>query len=505
MGVEDVDPDRRLALRGIAHGAALLANDPHMAHRVPATWIRNELRWGERFAVGVTIPGVPGLGLGSNGHLAWGFTNAVLDQEDLWALAPSEEAELEERIERLRVRGGEDEELVVREDARGPVVGVDPEGRPLVYEWNVLRAERVDLDLFEMLLAEELEPALDLLAGWWGSSFNAVVVDRAGRIGWTVTGYVPARRDGAWSGPLDEAQRPRVVDPAGGLLVSANQRPVPEAGALSRLWLAPDRAARIAELLEREEPFDERALLAVQLDERSPVHVRWLPHFEEARSALELDGERAALAARVEAWDGRAALDSVAFRLLRRFRLRAHQALLGPLLAPCAVDDPGFVYEWTLAEEAVARLLEERAAHLLSPAHPSYTALLASALGEAFAGLEQEGGGERPWGEDNRARFTHPLSLAVPALGRWLDWPEDPLPGSATSVRASDPDWGAALRLVVSPGREAQGLLHVTGGVSGHFLSPHYADGHADWVSGRPTPLLAGLPVHVLQLRPPAP
>ena len=54
------------------------------------------------------------------------------------------------------------------------------------------------------------------------------------------------------------------------------------------------------------------------------------------------------------------------------------------------------------------------------------------------------------------------------------------------------PTFGASMRLVVSPGHEDEGYLHMPCGQSGHFLSRHYSDMHADWVEGKPTPLLAG-------------
>jgi penicillin amidase len=58
------------------------------------------------------------------------------------------------------------------------------------------------------------------------------------------------------------------------------------------------------------------------------------------------------------------------------------------------------------------------------------------------------------------------------------------------------------MRLVVSPGREELGLLHMPGGQSGHPLSPHYRDAHVEWLEGRAAPLLAGAAAHVLELVP---
>jgi penicillin amidase len=68
--------------------------------------------------------------------------------------------------------------------------------------------------------------------------------------------------------------------------------------------------------------------------------------------------------------------------------------------------------------------------------------------------------------------------------------------------RIQGPDFGASERLVVSPGVEERGIFHMPGGQSGHPLSPFYRRGHADWIYGRPSPLLAGRPIATLVLRP---
>jgi penicillin amidase len=59
--------------------------------------------------------------------------------------------------------------------------------------------------------------------------------------------------------------------------------------------------------------------------------------------------------------------------------------------------------------------------------------------------------------------------------------------------------------MVVAPGDEEDGLLHMPAGQSGHPLSPYYRNGHNAWVEGWTTPFLADAPIHNLTLRPPAP
>ena len=66
----------------------------------------------------------------------------------------------------------------------------------------------------------------------------------------------------------------------------------------------------------------------------------------------------------------------------------------------------------------------------------------------------------------------------------FLDMPAEPLPGDWSMPRVQSPDFGASERFGVSPGREAEGYLHMPGGQSGHPLSPFYRAGHADWAEG---------------------
>ena len=83
-----------------------------------------------------------------------------------------------------------------------------------------------------------------------------------------------------------------------------------------------------------------------------------------------------------------------------------------------------------------------------------------------------------------------------------LCMPSDPLPGDGSMPRVQSPDNGASQRMVVAPGHEGDGILHMPGGQSGHPLSPFWGAGHDDWVHGRPTPFLPGETTHELTLRP---
>jgi penicillin amidase len=183
-----------------------------------------------------------------------------------------------------------------------------------------------------------------------------------------------------------------------------------------------------------------------------------------------------------------------------------HQLLLKPLIAPCVARDSTFAYSWALEDEVVRRLLGERPLNLLDARWPSYDALALAAADTAAVWLRLRLPGvplERiTWGAVNRARVRHPLGAAVPALSRWLDYPAAQLAGGSAVVRVARPTAGASERMVVVPGEPSSGGFALPGGESGHFLSPHYGDGFADWVAGRYVPFEPGSARHEIRLTP---
>ena len=80
--------------------------------------------------------------------------------------------------------------------------------------------------------------------------------------------------------------------------------------------------------------------------------------------------------------------------------------------------------------------------------------------------------------------------------------PRDALPGDLNMPRIASPNFGASERMVVSPGHEEDGIIHMPGGQSGNPLSPFWGAGHAAWVMGEATPFLPGATTHTLLMNP---
>jgi penicillin amidase len=149
-------------------------------------------------------------------------------------------------------------------------------------------------------------------------------------------------------------------------------------------------------------------------------------------------------------------------------------------------------------------LVTQQPANLLPRRFASWGALFEDAAKEVRDDLRTRGPlAQRTWGERNTARICHPLAMAFPAFARrLLCMPFDALDGDTNMPRVTAPDFGASERMVVSPGHEADGFIHMPGGQSGNPLSPYWGAGHEDWVHGRPTPFLPGKAEHTLRLVP---
>lgn len=530
-----------------ATGAALIADDMHLDLAVPNIWYRAQLVWpgakpGDpaHRVTGVTLPGTPLVVVGSNGSIAWAFTNSEADCSDLVVVEPNSidpslyrvgtngVVPMIDHTDVIRVKGGDSVKLTTPWTIWGPILGDYGHNRRLALRWTMHDPDALNFNLVGLEDTATVPQALAIAQTCGIPPQNFLVAGRDGEIGWTICGKLPHRvgfdgrlpvswayGDRHWDGWLPAADYPEIINPPAGRLWTANNRTMGGA-ALAKLGDAGyDLGARATQirddldtLIARPARATPKDLLAIQLDDRALFLERWQKLLLQTLDPAALAGHpgRAALRGYVEDWGARAAVDSVGFRAVRAWRQRVTALVFTPIFAPCLDAWSDFTPARFNLEPALWMMLRQKPLNLLNPRFASWDGLLLQAADDVDASLTADGRplGAHTWGDFNTARIDHPFSRFLPRfLARFLNMPADQLPGDDKNMpRIQGPAYGASERLVVSPGHEAEGIFEMPGGQSGHPLSPFYRAGHEAWVHGEPTPFLPGPAVYTLVLNP---
>jgi len=509
-------------------GAALIANDMHLDLGVPAVWYPARLRVTGNPALditGVSLPGTPAIAAGSNGMVAWGFTNSYGDFADArWGKCAR--PEYRERREHIAVKGGEDVDVTYREVGEGVVLDGEEyaddvkSGECLQAAWLATRPDATNFGLLRFEGARNIDDLLAVVPQVGIPGQNMVMGDSRGRIAWTLLGRVPASHgpDRLFSPVefLDGVDHPRIADPPVGRLWTANQRVVD--GPLEAV-IGDDevdvgaggydigaRARQIRDgLLSLSHPATEADMLAIQLDSRALFMARWRDLLlalidEEAMHDEPLRREFRELVSKGAAEAGP---DAVGYRLVRTFRTHTLNAMWRSLVTGLLGEEAS-VRRSGQFEAAGWRLVNERPAAVLPPGGGDWRAFLLKRLDATIAELMKEcpNLGACTFGKMEPVEVRHPLSGVLPLLPKLLNMPTRSLAGDNNMPRVQSGPFGASERFAVSPGREVDGYLELPGGPSGHPLSPFYRSGFDDWAEGRPTPFLPGPAAHTLKLQP---
>lgn len=521
-----------------ATGAALVANDMHLGQRVPAVWYRARLRLPAGNAAGldlngVTLPGAPLLVAGSNGHVAWGFTNSYGDWLDVERLAcegdpphavHSAAGDVPLRVvhEEITVKGRPALQLQVQTGPAGVLLRSDPQQHMCWFgAWLAQLPAATNLNLMAFERAASVAEVLALAPTVGIPHQNLVVGDTLGHIAWTIAGRIPedvgatrARGVPEWTTAGDH---PRIVDPPSGRIWTANARVATEphqqeliGGDKVRLGVEYDLGARAGQI--RDDLFalggalTPADMLPIQLDDRALFLARWrvllLSVLDGAATAAQPGREE--FRRLVLGWDGHAAIGSVGYRLVRAWHDRTQDAVWQMLLTGLKVPADDAFLPPAQFERPLWQLVTAGPLNLLDRRYAAWHEFLLAQVDATSAELQRSCGelAHCTWGRYNTVRVRHPLSRALPWLTPLLDMPTVELPGDHDMPRVQNGAFGASERFAVAPGHETAGYFHMPGGQSGHPLSPYYRAGFMQWARGEPLPFLPGVTEHTLTLTP---
>ncbi|HTG86206.1 MAG TPA: penicillin acylase family protein [Pyrinomonadaceae bacterium] len=509
-------------------GKPLLANDPHLRPTAPSIWYMVHLSAPGVRVAGVTSPGLPGVVIGHNEHVAWGFTNVGPDVQDLYVekfdpanpkryQTPSGWQEATIRREEIKVRKGlasPEHDVVTQEvtvTRHGPII-FEGDGKRYALRWTAFDSKRLAGDLsYGMNRARNWNEFNVGLQSFTAPTQNIIYADVDGHIGYHASGIVPIRKSGDGSLPYDGstdagewtdyipfAKLPNVYDPPSGMIVTANQRIVGTDYPyhLSNVWAQPYRARRIFDLLSEKPKHnadDFRRILGDVYSIAGSTFARETVRTLRPTLTPPADDKLRATLDAFEKWDGRVNAESTVAPMMAQMRLAFRSKILTAALGPDLVKS----FQWSNFDTALDRIIKDQPANWLPKEFPTYAALLRASFDEARQTLTRNMGADESkwtWGEMVKARFPHPLSGA-PLIGVQFTVPPFPQNGTGGFIGATV-NVGAAvsMRLIADPGDWDKTQMGIALGESGLNKSPYWSDQLADWraVTPREFPFTAG-------------
>lgn len=543
-GIEGVGSNNWvLAGRHASNGKPMLANDPHLSLNAPALWYLAHLSAPGMDMIGATLPGVPGVVIGRNRRIAWGFTNTAPDVQDLYLeqvnpdnprqyRTPRGWADFELREERIRIKGQADEILAVRQTRHGPVIsgalpliektGLDAQRMVVAFAWTALSPDdRTFRGGYRLGMAQDWQQFLAAARDFHAPQQNMVYADVDGNIGFIAPGRVPVRKPENdlkglapapgwdarydWNGFIPFDELPRSFNPASGRIATANEKIVASdyPHFLTSEWSLPYRAQRIATLLDARARHDLESFAAMQKDTLSLAAAELLPLVSQARPLNDRSREALAL---ITNWKGDMLADRpeplIFNAWMRELARKMFEDELGDVLTRDYFEQRN-VHASMVDALRVPNGQSPWCRDVRAGAAPTdCNALLSASLDTALTMLSAKYGRDMRswrWGEAHLARSEHRPFSRVKWLAPWFEQrvatPGDTYTVNVGRYNLRDEDepfhnrHAASYRMLVDLGApDASRFIHSTG-QSGHPLSPHYRRFSERWAAVASVPM----------------
>jgi penicillin G amidase len=495
-------------------GKPILANDPHRVLALPSLRYMIHLVAPGWNVIGAGEPGLPGVALGHNENIAWGFTIFGLDQQDLYVeeLNPANPLEyrteagwepMVSRPEEFLIKGAAAQTINLKFTRHGPILWEDGK-RALALRW--VGSEPGTAGYLASLAIDRVQNWTQFEAAvsrWKVPSENIVYADRAGNIGehsiglapvrsWTGLLPVPGVGNYNWAGFLPISKLPHSFNPAQGFVVTANNRMIPEhyPYKVGFEWDPPYRFKRIESVIDSAKHAQHKLTIADVEELQNDIVSLPAGELQSLVRSTAM-GDDPSLAEFLR-WDGSLNRESRDAALYEVWLKEIRQAL-GKKFS----EEHSEHYK-SLTSDTVMELLRNPPKNLFGE-DPGFArdALLTDALRSARIALKQSLGPDPSkwsWGNLHLIHFRHPLDQQSEA-GELLNLAPLPRPGDEYTVNATafHDSWaqsgGASYRQILDTGDWDQSVAINTPGQSGQPSSRHYADLMPLWNAGRYFPL----------------
>ncbi len=472
-----------------ATGKPLLANDPHRPITVPSLRKTVHLVAPGWNAIGAGEPALPGIAVGHNETIAWGFTIVGIDQEDLYVekINPANPNQyfykgawkpVEVEKQQILVKDSAPVTAELRYTQHGPIIYED-RNRHLAYALKWVGAEPGGAGYLAGLSAARAKNWNEFLTSMQRfkvPSENMVYADTQGNIGWIAAGFSPVRKNWTgllpvpgdsgeyeWSGYLPTSEMPQTFNPPKHFVATANAKILPPGYTkqISYDWALPFRVQRIEQILSEPRKFTVEDFEKMQYDVVSLPAKRLQAIVRKSRPEVHRD-----LVDEFLKWDARVTPDSRPALVFEMW-----MAAL-----PASIYPPDWRGRTNI--ELVLKMLEEK----LNPR------ALNESLNRAVAEIEKNLPNRETWkwASVHTMQWRHPLGV------KSLGLPPTPRLGDANTVHASggaSGASGASYREIFDLADWDRSMVTNTPGEVGDPESKHYRDLLDDWIAGKYHPL----------------
>ncbi len=515
-------------------GRPLLANDPHLELSNPPIWYALQLSCPAYSAAGVVIPGLPGITIGRNQAIAWGFTNGMVDDCDFfleqidtlqgtylvdgkWLPLKSRRVSLQGKKRRTTFH--------VWETEHGPVFNLNfPDSlldRAVSLHWTGRMFSDEMLAFWKLIRASNWVQFRDALRTYRVPAQNVVFADTAGNIGYQLAGGIPLRRDrngllprqGSthrqdWNGFVPFEKLPHILNPAQGFIVTANNRiqPAPPYY-ISELWEPPYRAQRIEQLLKTlPRPLTRQQMRAIQADIVNLPGLQLAHQIVQqvrAEDIADLTEQADDILWMLDNWDGSmdaAKVEPAILETTQWFMIKnIFRDEMGATLFRWFTRMPNFyvrMFYQILASPHSAWFDNQE-----TPEHTEAARdIFVQSLRDAVTYLKSRLGPslhQWEWGALHQFTYAHPLG-SVALFRRLLNRGGFPVSGNVTTVNVASYRYehpfqmfaGPSMRMIVDWSQPERLYLHWPGGNSGNPFSPFYDNLLQAWLQVKSVPIL---------------
>ncbi|MBV6402273.1 MAG: Acyl-homoserine lactone acylase QuiP [Anaerolineales bacterium] len=536
-------------------GEPLLANDPHLGIQMPSIWYQVHLECRPVSdacpynVAGFSFPGVPGVVIGHNEQIAWGFTNVGPDVMDLYIERVNPEnpnqyevngewVDFETREEIIHVAGGEPISHTVRLTRHGPVIsddygplkdkgeagdeefvpfkdraGVDlPEQYVIALQWTALAPSTPFKAIWGFDKAKNWDEFREAAKDFHVPPQNLIYADVNGNIAYQMPGDIPIRAKGdgtlpvpgwtdeyEWTGYLPFEELPYTVNPDEGYIVTANNRvpPFDYPNWITYDWDYGFRAQRIVDMIQ-DAPgkIDIAYIQQMQGDSFDAVAAQYVPIL------LETEGLSEKHASLLTGWDYQDSIDSSAAAMFNAFWRRMLKNTFNDEM-PEERYYPDGGSRWN----EVMRHMDESSRWWddtsTTEVVETREEIIKKSFAEGVSELEEKFGSDTSkwkWGDMHASTFRNG-TLGESGIGLIEDlFNRGPFPtgGGEAIVNATgwsvrdgyETNWLPSMRMIVDLGVLSNSVTVHTTGQSGHAYHPHYIDLAPLWANIEYYPML---------------